>query len=58
MPNEGQEFADGHNFCDPNPCEYEGICQSTQAGYICTCPDGAIGYNCEISGTKLILLIA
>uniref|UniRef100_A0A8C2T3U8 Protein eyes shut homolog n=1 Tax=Coturnix japonica TaxID=93934 RepID=A0A8C2T3U8_COTJA len=34
--------------CASQPCLNSGVCQYNQSGYICDCPAGFIGHNCEI----------
>lgn len=34
------------NYCNPNPCG-DGRCQEHMDGYICECPSGSTGNNCE-----------
>lgn len=33
--------------CEPNPCKNSGTCKDEINGYLCTCPDGYTGTNCE-----------
>jgi collagen type VI alpha len=35
------------NYCAPNPCQNGGTCQSQLGQYVCTCPTGITGTNCE-----------
>lgn len=44
------EFAS--TACDSNPCQYGGTCHPQSDGYMCTCPAGAAGINCETDVTE------
>ena len=35
------------DFCDPNPCQNGGTCESGPLTYICKCTDGFKGTNCD-----------
>ena len=35
------------NFCDPDPCQNGGSCESGALTYICKCTDGFKGTNCD-----------
>ena len=34
-------------YCDPNPCQNGGSCESGALAYICKCTDGFKGTNCN-----------
>lgn len=38
--------------CASNPCKNGGICTEDETGYLCDCPVGTTGYNCD--GNPLI----
>ena len=35
------------SYCNPNPCENGGTCNKANDRYICNCPPGYNGTNCE-----------
>lgn len=35
------------DFCRPNPCKNSGVCIDQGQDYICRCPDGFVGQNCQ-----------
>ena len=35
------------NLCDNSPCQNGGSCYAETASYICLCPHGFSGSNCE-----------
>ena len=35
------------NYCLPNPCMNDGICNESPDGYVCTCGQGFQGKSCE-----------
>ncbi|CAG0915025.1 unnamed protein product [Notodromas monacha] len=37
------------NLCYSNPCGRSGTCLQTEGGYVCACPPGTTGKNCEIN---------
>ena len=41
-------FFPAHDFCDPNPCDNNGVCTNYKDSYKCSCPSGYIGLDCEI----------
>ena len=41
-------FIPAHDFCDPNPCDNNGVCTNYKDSYKCSCPSGYIGLDCEI----------
>lgn len=36
------------DLCASQPCLNGGVCQYNQSGYVCSCPSGFLGHNCEI----------
>jgi hypothetical protein len=47
--------SDPNSFpCASNPCRNNGICIPLVGGYICQCPDGFLGTNCD---TRMLLLL-
>lgn len=40
-------FISVKNFCDPNPCENDGICTEMDDGHHCTCKLGYKGDRCQ-----------
>ncbi|KAF4795928.1 EGF-like-domain, multiple 11 [Turdus rufiventris] len=36
------------DLCASQPCLNGGVCQYNQSGYVCNCPSGFLGHNCEI----------
>lgn len=42
------------NFCDPNPCQNGGICESGALTYLCKCTDGFKGTNCDEGENNLV----
>lgn len=40
------------NPCDPNPCQYGGICSPKGASVQCSCPPGRTGVFCETASTQ------
>ncbi|KFP28603.1 Coagulation factor IX, partial [Colius striatus] len=46
-------YIDG-NQCDPNPCKNGAICKDAVSSYVCWCPAGYEGKNCEIDFTCAI----
>ena len=34
-------------YCQPNPCQHDGICEDLVSNYSCTCTPEYIGRNCE-----------
>ncbi|NXU52974.1 FA9 factor, partial [Turnix velox] len=40
--------------CDPNPCKNGGVCKDAVSSYMCWCPPGYEGRNCEIDFTCAI----
>merc|ERR1712008_30136 len=41
------EMKRGINECHTNPCQHSGTCQDLTIGYLCHCPPGTTGKNCE-----------
>ena len=39
----------GASCCNSYPCQNGGTCYVTSFGYVCSCPFGITGNNCEIS---------
>ena len=37
------------NACSPNPCKHGAVCINQRIDYVCPCPAGYAGKNCEIS---------
>ena len=35
------------DVCDPNPCAAPRLCVSDELDYICECPAGRYGQNCQ-----------
>lgn len=35
------------DYCDPNPCENNGICSKHSNGYTCSCQTNFTGKNCD-----------
>ena len=35
--------------CASSPCQHQGICIAMFNGYLCMCPEGTSGPNCESS---------
>ena len=33
--------------CHPNPCHNSGVCTEANGMYVCTCPQGFKGLNCQ-----------
>ncbi|XP_025966815.1 coagulation factor IX [Dromaius novaehollandiae] len=46
-------YIDGDQ-CDPNPCKNGAICKDAVSSYVCWCPAGYEGRNCEIDFTCAI----
>ncbi|XP_010081488.1 PREDICTED: coagulation factor IX [Pterocles gutturalis] len=46
-------YIDGDQ-CDPNPCKNGGVCKDAVSSYVCWCPAGYEGRNCEIDFTCAI----
>ncbi|KAM6354108.1 coagulation factor IX [Alca torda] len=46
-------YIDGDQ-CDPNPCKNGAICKDAVSSYVCWCPPGYEGRNCEIDFTCAI----
>ncbi|KAM6300023.1 coagulation factor IX [Aegotheles albertisi] len=46
-------YIDGDQ-CDPNPCKNGAICKDAVSSYVCWCPAGYEGKNCEIDFTCAI----
>ncbi|XP_056145321.1 coagulation factor IXa isoform X2 [Lampris incognitus] len=44
-------YVDGDQ-CKSSPCHNEGTCQDSHGFYICRCPSGFTGRNCEISTVR------
>uniref|UniRef100_A0A8C6JUD2 Coagulation factor IX n=1 Tax=Melopsittacus undulatus TaxID=13146 RepID=A0A8C6JUD2_MELUD len=42
-----QTYIDGDQ-CDPNPCKNGAVCKDAVSSYVCWCPAGYEGRNCEI----------
>ncbi|NXU75169.1 FA9 factor, partial [Oreotrochilus melanogaster] len=40
--------------CDPNPCKNGAVCKDAVSSYVCWCPPGYEGRNCEIDFTCAI----
>ncbi|XP_058877468.1 delta-like protein A [Acipenser ruthenus] len=34
------------DLCSSNPCQQESLCQSTEGGFLCACPEGYEGKDC------------
>ena len=45
------------NECLEFPCLNGGTCDNTQGSYICRCPRGFTGTNCEL-GKKWVLILS
>lgn len=45
-------FCQNFSRCDPNPCQNGGVCVDDLNEYICKCPAGFTGDNCERSCSK------
>ena len=37
------------DYCDSNPCQHGGSCNSGTDGYVCSCPGDYNSTNCETS---------
>lgn len=48
-------FQDGDQ-CDPNPCKNGAICKDGVSSYVCWCPAGYEGRNCEIGRYQALVL--
>ncbi|XP_075369271.1 coagulation factor IX [Mycteria americana] len=46
-------YIDGDQ-CDPNPCKNGAVCKDAVSSYVCWCPAGYEGRNCEIDFTCAI----
>ncbi|XP_061215704.1 coagulation factor IX [Neopsephotus bourkii] len=46
-------YIDGDQ-CDPNPCKNGAVCKDAVSSYVCWCPPGYEGRNCEIDFTCAI----
>ena len=45
------------NPCNPNPCLNGGNCFYTGSTYICRCPAGISGTNCQITGISVVFIV-
>ena len=39
------------SFCDPNPCQHNGLCSNGNYGAQCECPEGRSGDRCQLSSS-------
>lgn len=42
--------------CDPNPCKNGAVCKDAVSSYVCWCPAGYEGRNCEIGMYRGLVL--
>ncbi|XP_067935985.1 uncharacterized protein [Watersipora subatra] len=45
---DGSDERECNSYCFPNPCSHSGNCSADPRGYICSCPSGTGGSNCQI----------
>jgi hypothetical protein len=43
--------------CSPSPCQNNGLCSRTTTSYMCECPVGYLGINCQTGKTFSVKLL-